>query len=70
MAEILKQRVAEYVAEQVGDNNARVLIGGRDSSTGPVVAQNVNMSWSFGQRRDEFWINVNRPDATAALGSE
>jgi hypothetical protein len=44
------------------------LIGGRDASVGPVAAQNVNMSWTFGSQRDEFWINVNRPDAEAGQG--
>jgi hypothetical protein len=68
MPEIRQQRQAEFVSENVGDTKASILIGGRDASVGPVAAQNVNMSWTFGSQRDEFWINVNRPDAEADQG--
>ena len=61
MAEIIKNSdKSEYIANQVGEVESRILIGGNDDVVGPKFVPNVNSSWPCFSGSEKYFLNLNR----------
>ncbi|KKN05487.1 hypothetical protein LCGC14_1086940 [marine sediment metagenome] len=71
MAEIVKDGdKSEYNIIKIGDVEANVLIGGKDSAVGFKVVSNVNISWECFSGTERFYINLNRKNVVVNTEKE